>query len=169
MDDNSTDMEMMKMFLHFGEREKILFSWWKTGSAAGLILSLVVVFMLCIFYEAIKGFRFFIAIQHERQKRDILRNRPASPSAEPRDNISEHSISFAPLLRLNGSTRNLFTAYRVVQALLYGVQAILAYVLMLIVMTFNVWLILAVVIGEAVGYFLFTGTPLIDEGLGACC
>uniref|UniRef100_A0A914RPD6 Copper transport protein n=1 Tax=Parascaris equorum TaxID=6256 RepID=A0A914RPD6_PAREQ len=49
------------------------------------------------------------------------------------------------------------TMYRVTQALLYAVQATLAYLLMLVVMTFNIWLLFAVIIGEAVGYFLFAG------------
>lgn len=48
-------------------------------------------------------------------------------------------------------------------------QALLAYVLMLIVMTFNGNLILSVVVGEAVGYFLFTGTPLLDGPLADNC
>ncbi|VDN05219.1 unnamed protein product [Thelazia callipaeda] len=50
---------------------------------------------------------------------------------------------------------NLFSWYRVVQSGLYFVQSLLAYTLMLIAMTFNVWIILGIVFGEAVGYFLF--------------
>ncbi|CAJ0570373.1 unnamed protein product, partial [Mesorhabditis spiculigera] len=168
----SDEMDMMKMWLHFGEREKILFSWWKTGTAAGLLLSVVIIFLLCIFHEAIKGLRYFIAIQHENERRNERQerlNRPSPPTGTPPDNVSERSVLFSPLLRFSGTTRRLFTRYRIAQALLYGVQIVLSYMLMLIVMTFNVWLILAVVIGEAVGYFLFTGSPVIDDGVGDCC
>lgn len=63
----------------------------------------------------------------------------------------------------------MFTGYRLVQAILYGIQALLAYVLMLIVMTFNGNLILSIVAGEAVGYLLFVGTPLADSHLEDCC
>lgn len=42
-----------------------------------------------------------------------------------------------------------------VQTLMHLVQVTLSYSLMLIVMTFNVWLVLAVVLGAAVGYFFF--------------
>ena len=38
---------------------------------------------------------------------------------------------------------------------LHLIQVTLAYFLMLIVMTYNTWLCLAVVIGATVGYFLF--------------
>lgn len=42
-----------------------------------------------------------------------------------------------------------------VQTLMHLVQVALSYSLMLIVMTFNVWLVLAVVLGAGVGYFFF--------------
>lgn len=80
-------------------------------------------------------------------------------------------------------TRRLFTSYRLAQGALYGLQvnpssylpiqsqfqALLAYALMLIVMTYNMNLILSIVVGEAVGYFLFTGNPLVDHQLTDCC
>ena len=37
----------------------------------------------------------------------------------------------------------------------YSIQVTLAYLLMLIFMTYNSWLCAAVVVGAAVGYFLF--------------
>ena len=66
-------------------------------------------------------------------------------------------------------TRRLFTKYRIAHGLLYGFQQLLAFTLMLIVMTFNGNLILSVVIGEAVGYFLFTGSPLFEAKMQECC
>lgn len=41
------------------------------------------------------------------------------------------------------------------QTCLHIIQMVLSYFLMLIFMTYNVWLCLAVVLGAAVGYFLF--------------
>ncbi|XP_021199272.3 high affinity copper uptake protein 1 isoform X2 [Helicoverpa armigera] len=42
-----------------------------------------------------------------------------------------------------------------VQAALHAVQATLSYLLMLVFMTYNVWLCLAVVLGLTLGYYLF--------------
>uniref|UniRef100_A0A0M3IAS3 Copper transport protein n=1 Tax=Ascaris lumbricoides TaxID=6252 RepID=A0A0M3IAS3_ASCLU len=147
----------MSMTLHFGEREFILFDFWKTGSALAL--------------------RIFLARAHnsnlayERQQR-----RATSPCVQVRspsenlDNISSDSVTFAPLLRISSAAAQVLTMYRVTQALLYAVQATLAYLLMLVVMTFNIWLLFAVIIGEAVGYFLFAGEPMLIEHLNdACC
>lgn len=41
------------------------------------------------------------------------------------------------------------------QTFLHVVQLVVSYFLMLIFMTFNIWLCLAVLIGAAIGYFLF--------------
>lgn len=41
------------------------------------------------------------------------------------------------------------------QTLLHMVQITVSYLLMLVVMTFNVWLCLSVVAGAGLGYFLF--------------
>ncbi|KAK6050784.1 hypothetical protein COOONC_11710 [Cooperia oncophora] len=52
------------MVIHFREREIILFSFWKTGTVSGMAVSMFISFLLCILYEAIKGFRLFLAIYH---------------------------------------------------------------------------------------------------------
>uniref|UniRef100_A0A0N4ULS4 Copper transport protein n=1 Tax=Dracunculus medinensis TaxID=318479 RepID=A0A0N4ULS4_DRAME len=66
------------------------------------------------------------------------------------------------------SAKRVFTFYRISQALLYAWQMTLAYILMLIAMSFNIWLILAIIFGEAIGYFLFTGELPSCEN-GNCC
>ncbi|KAJ1351364.1 hypothetical protein KIN20_007355 [Parelaphostrongylus tenuis] len=70
---------------------------------------------------------------------------------------------------MRGFPNRVFSGFRLIQAALFGVQSLLAYVLMLIVMTFNGNLILSVVVGEAVGYLLFTGTPFLDAYVADCC
>ncbi|CAD6192240.1 unnamed protein product [Caenorhabditis auriculariae] len=161
----------MNMILHFGEREMILFSFWKTGSLTGMAVSMLITFLMCIVYEAIKSFRYFLAVYHSKQRIQGRQNSGGTSNSvnSGADAVSEDSIQVAPLIQLSGFTRKLFTPYRISQAALYGLQAVLAYALMLIVMTFNVNLILAVVFGEAVGYFLFTGTPLVDNAVADCC
>lgn len=47
--------------------------------------------------------------------------------------------------------------HRIAEAVLYGIQLVIAYWLMLIIMTYNVYLTGAVVLGAAFGYWLFTG------------
>ncbi|PIO77813.1 Ctr copper transporter family protein [Teladorsagia circumcincta] len=151
MDGNMTGM--MDMVIHFREREVILFSFWKTGTVAGMAVSMFISFLLCILYEAIKGFRLFLAVYHVKQRHanpTLTGSGSQSPLADSGgDNVSQDTIPFAPILQITGLTRRVFSKFRLAQAALYGIQALLAYVLMLIVMTFNGNLILSVVAGEA--------------------
>jgi len=56
------------------------------------------------------------------------------------------------------------------QTVLQFVQVVLSYCLMLIFMTYNVWLGLAVALGAAVGYFMFgwKKTVLLETGGEHC-
>ena len=47
-------------------------------------------------------------------------------------------------------------------SVLEGAQILAGYILMLIAMTFSVWLLIAVVVGSALGYWFFEGiSPLV--------
>uniref|UniRef100_A0A0M3JNV6 Copper transport protein n=1 Tax=Anisakis simplex TaxID=6269 RepID=A0A0M3JNV6_ANISI len=48
---------------------------------------------------------------------------------------------------------------------LYACQVTLSYTLIMVVMTFNLWLLLAVIVGEALGYLLFSAEPSSEECL----
>jgi len=51
---------------------------------------------------------------------------------------------------------------RVLRALIYGVTVFLSFFLMLIFMTYNAYLIGAVVVGAALGHYIFGSTINID-------
>ncbi|VDD85662.1 unnamed protein product [Enterobius vermicularis] len=162
--------DMMSMTLHGGNREFILFKFWKTGSTLGMGASLIIVILMCILFEALKALRVFLAKIHFIKRHEIARTVSANIAevrADRMDSTSNDALNFPPLLRFAGHGR-VFTPYRILQAFLYAVQVTLAYVLMLVVMTFNLWLLIAVVVGEAIGYFLFTGEPIVSDCSSSC-
>lgn len=55
------------------------------------------------------------------------------------------------------------TLSKMLESMTFGFKMFLAYILMLIVMTFNFWLMLAAVLGVTTGYFLFGFKPLVFE------
>ena len=56
----------------------------------------------------------------------------------------------------------LFRPAHLVDSVLEGAQILAGYILMLIAMTFSVWLLIAVVVGSALGYWFFEGiSPLV--------
>ena len=57
----------------------------------------------------------------------------------------------------------------ILQTLLHIIQVSVSYTLMLIIMSCNLWLFLAVVLGAACGYFLFCWRQMINIEDPNCC
>ncbi|VDN05586.1 unnamed protein product [Thelazia callipaeda] len=144
MDGHHHNGHNMKMWFHAGYEEIILFEFWHIESFYGLLLSCALIFILACLYEAIKWFRVYLQISIARcppscrhASRDVELLREKCVLDVRRRNEDNHSLT------------------RLMQASLYMVQLTLAYWLMLIAMTYNVWLTAAVITGAAFGHWLF--------------
>lgn len=83
------------------------------------------------------------------QIQNIKSQYSSSSICEVRLTTSHHSTNlliFSPTM---------LSAAHAWQTALHGVQVLVSYMLMLVFMTYNTWLCAAVVLGSAVGYFLF--------------
>lgn len=69
--------------------------------------------------------------------------------------IGKITKKFTCLLELHFSRYSMTSPGHIIQTLLHVVQSTASYILMLVFMTYNVWLCLALVLGLAVGYFFF--------------
>ncbi|CAH1787105.1 unnamed protein product [Owenia fusiformis] len=125
------------MNFHIGHEETVLFSFWKITTLGDLIGSSIGIFFLAVLYEGLKALRKY-----------LLRN-----------GTNSH-----PKKRAERSTRNatrslqqptLFSLDHILQTLLHIIQITLSYFLMLIFMTYNVWLCIVVTLGAGAGYFVF--------------
>ncbi|CAD6193902.1 unnamed protein product [Caenorhabditis auriculariae] len=116
-------MMMHAMSFHFSSAETILFDIWTTKSALDMALSCLAVVFLALVMETARFFRGYRRVQYE------LRQTP--PPVESR-------LSLRPQFRV----------FELTDAVLQALQLLLAYCLMLIFMTFNVFLCGAVVLGE---------------------
>ncbi|KAK6736258.1 hypothetical protein RB195_019125 [Necator americanus] len=124
MDHNMTGM--MDMVIHFREREIILFSFWKTGTISEMAVSMFISFLLCVLYEAIKGFRLFLAITHMKPRLNVSASQsPLTDSGG--DNVPQDSISFSPMIHGTGLTRRVFSGHRMVQAILVKVSVVMGH------------------------------------------
>ncbi|CAD5211588.1 unnamed protein product [Bursaphelenchus okinawaensis] len=125
-------MNMHSMAFHFGSEETILFDFWKTSSPLGnlgflynvklnlicLILSCLIVCFGCMAFEALGWLRL-----HRKNVRALVESQ-------------------VPLIG-----RRKIDIGLIADTLIHGVQLLLGYCAMLVFMTFNVWLCLAVVFG----------------------
>ncbi|KAH8360701.1 hypothetical protein KR200_011272, partial [Drosophila serrata] len=156
---SGTGMEhMMPMAFHFGYNETILFSWWHIETVAGLVGSMIAIFLLALMYEGLKYYREYLFwktynLMEYRPVTGPQRNpeaprlpSPAAAAPSPVQYVGEVVHKQPP---------SMLSVTHLLQTLLHVLQVTLSFLLMLIFMTYNVWLCLMVVLGAAVGYFLF--------------
>jgi len=144
-DTNSTmdHSMMMSMSFHFGKSETILFEFWKTTDVGGMIGSCIFIFFLAIAYEALKFYRdYLFRVKTEYYQNKVAQQPPTENNGLVRPNYRTVYMKMA-------------SSFHVVQTLLHIVQMVISYFLMLIFMTYNAWLCIAVALGAGMGYFLF--------------
>ncbi|KAJ1359944.1 hypothetical protein KIN20_018775 [Parelaphostrongylus tenuis] len=129
--DHSADNDGMhgsahSLAFHFGNSETILFNFWKPTNTGGIALSCVVVVIMCFIMEFLR----FLRAYRSAKKRPVIQERIG--------------------LEVSVSSFALFDAG------LHFAQLTISYLLMLIFMTFNVWLCGSVLIGEVGSRLLFT-------------
>ncbi|EYC25323.1 hypothetical protein Y032_0012g1822 [Ancylostoma ceylanicum] len=168
---------VMKMWFHGGWNEVILFDFWRIDSFSGLVLSFIAIFIMGAMYEGIKWFRVYlqmnnsmadltapkengISLQHVVHDKAPLHNEVVRSSSNedvynptttpPSHAVRSHNRRASPY-----SNSSPCSSVRLIQASLYVIQLVLAYWLMLIVMTYNTWLTIAVILGAGFGHWLF--------------
>ncbi|GAB1601874.1 high affinity copper uptake protein 1-like [Argonauta hians] len=116
----------MAMSFHTGYKETILFDAFTTEVVTEFIGACVAVFILSILYEGLK------VLREKHMKYSKAQN------------------------KLKGETiPSPFVLSHLVQSLFHIIQMVVSYFLMLIFMTYNVWLCVAVALGAGAGYFAF--------------
>ncbi|KAH8108017.1 Ctr copper transporter [Cristinia sonorae] len=145
----------------------VVFRSWHIYTKTGFILSCLVIVFLGIFYEwlrvAQKNLDVRIAAQLSAQSKGKGRD---SVSADGGDADDEEA---GLLTGLRGSKAPAGTPIplvsRISRAALYGSSVFLSFFLMLVFMTYNAYLILATVLGAAIGHFIFSPTMDIEAVL----
>lgn len=146
-------MDMMKMYFHGGVKEMILFYGWKTENVGQLIGSCIVLFIAALLYEGLKVFREELLVKANLAIR--LQNDPEVLPTN--DETGENGTGSDQVIIQTGPTAKsrICNVWHALQSFLHIVQVTVSYMLMLVFMTYNVWLCLAVVLGAGAGYFCF--------------
>ncbi|XP_049531440.1 high affinity copper uptake protein 1 isoform X2 [Anopheles darlingi] len=169
---------MMSMSFHGGYVETILFEQWKIDSLSGLLWSMLAIFIMATLYEGLKYYRehLFWRTYNALQYRPVtvtekVNGNGVTGATNVERGAAGDSLSIvqSPIGGgggVGGGSASGEDTARVVQptmlsimhlyqTVLHIVQVSLSFLLMLIFMTYNTWLCLAVVLGAALGYFLF--------------
>ncbi|OAE21453.1 hypothetical protein AXG93_3506s1270 [Marchantia polymorpha subsp. ruderalis] len=126
---------MMHMTFYWGTIATLLFDEWVTRTPLQYYLSLVAIVIFAIIHEWLFMFRVSIASKQNGPRAGGLENN-------------------APLLEKLPAPKS--GVWDIIVALLYGVNASTGYLLMLLVMSFNGGVFIAVVVGLVIGFALFS-------------
>jgi len=144
------DCQMSMLFTWSTDNLCIIFKWWHIRSTTGLVFSLLGVVALTALYEAIRS-------GSRRYEQSVAKRSAESPT------ITETT----PLWWSGRNQAEVTKRAHVIKALLYAFQNFYAFMLMLLFMTYNGWVMLAVAVGAFVGYLVF-GTTTSSTKDGAC-
>lgn len=114
---------------------------WKTDTTAKFVGSLIGFFVLAFAYEALKYYRETLFAAHQKSMQAIIR----------KTNREDGTVQRIP----PSSREQMLNSKHYVQSLLHGIQVFISYILMLVVMLCNMWLIIVICLGAALGYFVF--------------
>jgi len=146
----------------------IVFPSWHVRSNAHFVLSFLALVLLSVLFEYLRLFQ--RNVDARIQEHVSKGKRAASPPQSGRSTPSREREELTGLL--NGVRRARRTTipvhYRTLRAGLYGVSVLLSCFLMLVFMTYNAYLIFAVVAGAAIGHYLFSGF-VEPDGKGMAC
>ncbi|KAK5990469.1 Copper transport protein CTR2 [Cladobotryum mycophilum] len=132
----------------------IVFRQWHIRSTPSLVISLLAVILIGMGYEAIRA----LSRKYETALAKRIDSLPsANHDGDENDNgnVTETTPFF---LRAGQHRDSVIQRGHVVKAVLYAVQNFYAFMLMLVFMTYNGWVMVAVTLGAFFGYLAFGQT-----------
>ncbi|NWS10386.1 COPT2 protein, partial [Pachyramphus minor] len=118
--------------------------------AAGMVLSVLVVLLLSVLYEALKMGK---ALLLRRALLALPRSLSQEALTDSQEGDTDPAQGSPSVLGFPILSRRWFR-YHVGQTLFHVVQVVLGYMVMLAVMSYNAWIFLGAVAGSTLGYFV---------------
>jgi copper transporter 1 len=139
------------MAFHAGYCETVLFDFWKVSGVGGFLGSMIAIFIMAVLYEFLKNYRRCVSSKSYSLRQCV----PAAMSAQNSTGAQDSRMVYIMGEMICEEPQTMFNRVHGFQTFLHILQFVLGYFLMLIFMTYNVWLCVALVVGTGVGYFLF--------------
>ncbi|XP_067619204.1 protein SLC31A2 isoform X3 [Eurosta solidaginis] len=164
---------MVPILFHGGHCERILWKSWTTNTYNGFIFSCLVLIIMGFLYEALKFLRQHMIKQATRKAEDRI-NLELEFMKKNDDSISASMSCSSKIALTNiGMTSKITRQYiagktHIISTLLFFLQIVISYLLMLVIMNLNYWLFLSAIIGLGLGYFIF-GLNQLGAFDSDCC
>ncbi|KAF8338278.1 uncharacterized protein EI90DRAFT_2909193 [Cantharellus anzutake] len=173
--DGMKGMSMMKPYFHFTMGDILWFKAWAPSSAGTVFAACFGLFLLSVSERFLNAIRAIMAIKWEERARRVelvnhtptplptlARAQQSEPKFAPSPDPNAHPESTWGRMRRLPST----PAHDLSRGLLFALQSALGYLLMLAVMTFNVFFIISILTGLGVGETIFGRVAAITPSIG---
>lgn len=171
----SDDMNMVMMPMYFTTNLPInvLFTSWVISDTLSLTWSCLAVIGMGFLRHLLIAFRHTLAEANspipKRKKREQLLNQDSDDTDERVDELNESFFSRDYFLRLlsNSLLRRKQNRWvlRLIDGLIYFLTSSLGFLNMLVAMTYNPYLLVAIVLGETIGVILLEGPPSLQDAV----
>ncbi|KAJ3901683.1 Ctr copper transporter family-domain-containing protein [Lentinula edodes] len=154
----------------------IVFRSWHISTNTAFVISCLAIVALGVLYEYLRVFQKLIdtriALSLVKDKRS--RSRSSSGRNSPEIPLEEEGLLSGRVFKAKVTGVPVPLPSRIFRAVLYGISVFLSFFLMLVFMTYNAYLILSVVLGAALGHFIFGDSVdpdsiLSTDGKGMAC
>ncbi|KAI0929937.1 hypothetical protein AcV5_006774 [Taiwanofungus camphoratus] len=159
------------------ENTCIVFRSWHISSNTHFVLSCIAIVALGVLYEWLRVAQRDVDLRIARrliaEGKGKARTTRSGRNTPESDSEGAGLLTGVPVLKTRLGTPLPLVA-RLTRAILYGFSVFLSFFLMLVFMTYNAYLILAVVLGAAIGHFIFGATMDLEavglvDGKGMAC
>jgi copper transporter 1 len=146
----------------------IIFEQWHISTTFGFVVSCLVVIALGVLYEYLRMLQSQVDVRIATSLKRKRNNGGNAATREPLETVPEEedtgllsgrSIRRAELVSVVPPGSRAF------RAIMYGITVFLSFFLMLVFMTYNAYLILSVVLGAAIGHYVFNQHMNVDAVL----
>ena len=134
------------MYFHTNFGDTFFIKPFTTSSHLETFYVCIIMFFLAIIYNSLKSYQY-----HLSQKRPSFET-TCYPVAEK---FSESDSADDGNHHLKSWIKCLFSIYNLLDTLIHVLLVTIGYLLMLAIMSFNIWILAAVIFGEGIGYFTF--------------
>ena len=133
------------------------------NNITGLIATCVGFFSFSVISEAIKRTRVHVIEKTIHQTRRNVEDTITNDVLDDQHAEEEDSLVRTPDHAPDAQRWSTKTKLKVLDGILFSIQMISSYILMLVVMTFSGWLFIAIVLGQSIGQSIFFYRPSIHQ------
>ncbi|CAH3021147.1 unnamed protein product, partial [Porites evermanni] len=142
---------------HVNTKGTLLFQDWRYTSISALVGVCLATFLFTALYEGVKIFRIWLESRPLRLlMRDLTQSTPTNEDDDTQSAFNSKGSLQQRIIRFPRQSGKWRSDIHLLQTFLHVLQVFVGYVLMLIVMTYNTWLGVAVIAGAGTGYMVFS-------------